>query len=334
MPASNGHPIAIMPYSMVVGQKQLKLALELAYVAPRIGGVLLSGQRGTGKSTLVRAFAHAVYGDLPVTLPINATEDRVVGGWNIGALLNSQLQEQPGLLESADGKLLYIDEVNLLDDHIVNMILDVTSTGVLSIEREGRHTEREVRFTLVGTMNPSEGGLRPQLLDRFGVMVDVVSETDDVVREDILRAVLDYDAARALERTTPEAELAPPPLQTLRDARASDSRRGSELQAARDRLGNVKLPAEMAKACVQIGKRFQVEGHRGDYIMALAARARAAIRGVETVEADDVREVAPLALQHRRPGVLQSGKALWSAKDADDVRGVLGIPAAEQIPAS
>src|SRR5215471_10525041 len=148
MKPKNQQPIPLMPYSMVKGQDQLKLALELSYIAPRIGGVLLSGQRGTGKSTVVRAFANAVFGTLPVTLPINATEDRVVGGWNIQSLLNSQLEEQPGLLESADGRLLYIDEVNLLDDHIVNIILDVTSTGVLVIEREGRHTEKEVRFTL------------------------------------------------------------------------------------------------------------------------------------------------------------------------------------------
>src|SRR5262245_9456393 len=129
--------IDLLPYSAIVGQDQIKLALELAFVAPRLGGVLLSGQRGTAKSTAVRAFSVMMYGVLPVTLPINATEDWVVGGWKLDELLRSKPVEQPGLLEEAGEKgLLYVDEVNLLDDHIVNIILDVTSTGVLVVERE------------------------------------------------------------------------------------------------------------------------------------------------------------------------------------------------------
>src|ERR1044071_4339957 len=180
-------PIQVMPYSMMIGQKQLKLALELTYIAPRIGGVLLSGQRGTGKSTVVRAFSKMMYGELPVTIPINATEDRVVGGWEMNELFKANLVPQKGLLQEADGKMLYIDEVNLLDDHIVNIILDVTSTGILVIEREGQDAKGiDVKFTLVGTMNPSEGGLRPQLLDRFGLMVDVMTESE-TVRLDILQ---------------------------------------------------------------------------------------------------------------------------------------------------
>jgi magnesium chelatase subunit I len=168
--------IQILPYALLVGQAQLKLALELAYIAPRLGGVLISGQRGTGKSTAVRAFSQMMYldengqGRLPVTLPINATEDRVVGGWNLHKLVKGELEPQIGLLEEADGGLLYVDEVNLLDDHIVNIILDVTSTGVLVVQREGKSEQKPVSLTLVGTMNPEEGGLRPQLLDRFGLM--------------------------------------------------------------------------------------------------------------------------------------------------------------------
>ena len=141
----------ILPYTSIIGQKRLKLALELAYIAPRLGGVLLSGQRGTGKSTAVRAFAQMMYGNLPVTLPINATEDRVIGGWQINELMEGKAKWQEGLLQEADGELLYIDEVNLLDDHIVNIILDVTSTGVLVIQREGQSTQNKVSFTLVGT---------------------------------------------------------------------------------------------------------------------------------------------------------------------------------------
>src|SRR5216683_574163 len=151
---SESSAIHILPYTCIVGQEQLKLALELAYIAPRIGGVLISGERGTGKSTTVRAFAHMVYGGLPVTIPINATEDRVVGGWKIKELMSGNAEPQEGLLEEANGRLLYVDEVNLLDDHIVNIILDVTATGVLVVQREGQHFQKQVQFILVGTMNP------------------------------------------------------------------------------------------------------------------------------------------------------------------------------------
>ncbi|HEU4323640.1 MAG TPA: AAA family ATPase [Roseiflexaceae bacterium] len=183
---------AIMPYSMIHGQQQLKLALELAFVAQRIEGVLLSGQRGTGKSTAVRAFALMAYGRLPVTLPINATEDRVVGDWKLEELVRGEPVEQPGLLEQAHDSVLYIDEFNLLDDHIVNIILDVTSTERLVAQRN-RPIDKAFRFTLVGTMNPNEGGLRPQLLDRFGLMVDVSAESDTETRIKILKAVLEFD---------------------------------------------------------------------------------------------------------------------------------------------
>lgn len=291
--------IQIMPYSMIVGQERLKLALELAYVAPRIGGVLLSGQRGTGKSTVVRAFGVMIHekGQLPVTLPINATEDRVVGGWDIEQLLQNQpkLVPQKGLLEEANGGLLYIDEVNLLDDHIINIILDVTATGVLTVEREGKDERKEVRFILVGTMNPAEGLLRPQLLDRFGLMVDVTSEDEVSRRADILEVVLDFDAARWLEKNNQQGES----LLRLQQARKKDQDYKQELQQARKICDRVKLDRSVAECCARIGKEFQAEGHRGDYIMALAARARAALRKDTTVKPEDILEVAPLALQHR-----------------------------------
>ena len=131
--------IQVMPYSMMVGQEDLKLALELAFIAPKIGGVLLSGDRGTGKSTLVRSFGAMVNQKQPITLPINATEDRVVGGWDMQKIMTSnELISKKGLLEQAHQSILYIDEVNLLDDRIVNIILDVSSTGILNIEQEGQ----------------------------------------------------------------------------------------------------------------------------------------------------------------------------------------------------
>jgi len=135
----------ILPYSRVVGQDDLKLALELNHVQPRIGGVLIAGQRGTAKSTIVRSFALMTLGELPVTLPINATEDRVVGGWWLDALMRGETREQPGLLEEAHDKgLLYVDEVNLLEDHVVNIILDVVSTAPCAIGFQGRRARRRL----------------------------------------------------------------------------------------------------------------------------------------------------------------------------------------------
>ena len=188
--------VTLLPYSLIVGQEQPKQALELSYVAPRIGGVLIRGDRGTGKSTAVRSFAQMVYGKLPVTLPINATDDRVVGGWAIDQLMVKRTPvRQPGLLEEANKSVLYIDEVNLLEDHIVNLILDVASTGQLSVQYESQDENRQISFVLVGTMNPEEGFLRPQLLDRFGLMVDVAAQADQ--RAEILRTVLAFDEALA-----------------------------------------------------------------------------------------------------------------------------------------
>jgi len=315
-------PVKVMPYSMLVGQTQLKLALEISYIAPRIGGVLLSGQRGTGKSTVVRAFSHMVFGGLPVTIPINATEDRVVGGWDLRELFKAKPVVQAGLIEEADGKLLYIDEVNLLDDHIVNIILDVTSTGILVIQREGRDAKKEVRFTLVGTMNPSEGGLRPQLLDRFGLMVDVVTEPPDV-RSEILQVVLDYDASMALESAGQNGGL----RKELEAKRQQDKIRKAQLDKAKASFPKVVLPADVAEGCIRISSSIQAEGHRGDYVMALAARANAALRGAKRAEMSDLSEVAPLSLQHRRSGILPSGGSLWSAEDDAMIHQLLDGPA-------
>lgn len=305
-------PISILPYSRIVGQDDLKLALELAYIAPRIGGVLLSGQRGTGKSTAVRAFAVMVYsGALPVTLPINATEDRVVGGWRIDELMRGKPVEQQGLLEKANNKLLYVDEINLLDDHIVNIILDVTSTGVLVVEREGREKQQEVRFTLVGTMNPEEGGLRPQLLDRFGLMVDITSETDTKLRAGILQTILDYDAA--LLRGRPGR-----PDQWLVKAQAEDAHRKEVLKLAQEILQKFTVPPKLVQRCVDVAIQFQAEGHRGDYVMALASSAYAALQAAGlknatslVITAEHVKRVARFALQHRLPSGGQSGSEAW-----------------------
>jgi magnesium chelatase subunit I len=308
--------IQILPYTLIVGQQQIKLGLELAYIAPRIGGVLLSGQRGTGKSTAVRAFAQMMYERLPVTLPINATEDRVVGGWRIDALMKSKSVFQPGLLEEANDSLLYIDEVNLLDDHIVNIILDVTSTGVLVVQREGHSDQKSVSFTLVGTMNPEEGGLRPQLLDRFGLMVSVTAETDEAERTRILQTVLEFDEAVSQQKADKSSAY-------INEARKKDRERRDLLEEARQNFYSVNVPYDIAKNCVRLAAGFQAEGNRGDYIIALAARAYAALQGKKKVTNNHVAEVARLALQHRRPEVLQSNQMPWSKEDDERVTEIL-----------
>jgi magnesium chelatase subunit I len=308
----------ILPYSRIVGQETLKRALELAYIAPRIGGVLISGHRGTGKSTAVRAFARMVKGYLPVTLPINATDDRVVGGWKIDELmLHSKPVPQAGLLEEAHEKgMLYIDEVNLLDDHLVNLILDVVSTGVLVVQREGLDEEKRISFVLVGTMNPEEGGLRPQLVDRFGLMVSVTAETDPLRRGQVLQAVLDFDEALARRH----AGLSSP---FIDEGLALDRRRKQDLNKARSRLYEVALPPKIAQGCAALAQEFQAAGHRGDYVMALAARAAATLDGAPEVTTKHVAEVAPLALQHRRPELSQGGWAQWSDEDDATAAGIL-----------
>jgi magnesium chelatase subunit I len=299
---------AILPYSRVVGQPALKLALELNYVAPSIGGVLITGAPGTAKSTVVRAFSLMVQGRLPVTLTIDATDDRVLGGWELGELLEGRPTRKRGLLEDAgDDGLLYVDEVNLLNDHVVNIILDVASTGVLSVQREGIDAVREVRFGLVGTMNPEEGGLRPQLLDRFGLMA-VATGLDAAQRREMLSAVLRF-----------EEDVARPggaaPDGTLARWRADDARIRDRLRAARDALYEVEVPDSAMDLAVAAAGALRAVGHRGEVVMLQAARAHAALYAAPAVTPEHLRAVAPFALRHRRPDSSQSGATDWSAED-------------------
>jgi magnesium chelatase subunit I len=301
--------ISILPYTHVVRQEQLKLALELAYIAPRIGGVLISGERGTGKSTIVRAFSQMIYGDVPVTIPINATEDRVVGGWQIDELMRGESKQQKGLLEEANDKLLYVDEVNLLDDHIINIILDVSSTDVLVVQREGLDHQRRVHFTLVGTMNPEEGSLRPQLLDRFGLMVRVTAEKDLTVRLKVLETIQAFDEALFKRRNGQSEDFFDAASKSVLDYKA-------KLEQARQNYHIVEIPEDIARACIMLASRFQIEGHRGDYVMLMAARAYAAREGHKQVTIDHLRTVAPLALQHRRPEARELNRLLWGDDEA------------------
>ncbi len=311
----------ILPYTWLVGQEQLKLALELAYIAPRIGGVLLSGQRGTGKSTAVRAFSVMMEDKLPVTLPINATEDRVVGGWEIDKLMETKAIWQDGLIKEASDKLLYIDEVNLLDDHVVNIILDVTATGVLVVQRDGHRIEEAVSFTLVSTMNPEEGGLRPQLLDRFGLMVEVKAQTGKQERIKILQTVMDWDKAMFDLSQGKSSQY----TKQVEQARDDDRTYKQTLKTAQENFRDITISSEMIELCVELTKTFKAEGNRGDYIMALASRAYAARYNAKQVNPEHIQAVAPLVLSHRRPEFLQSSQLPWTEEDDNKVKQILKL---------
>jgi magnesium chelatase subunit I len=300
----NPGEVSILPYHHVVGQADVKLALELNYIAPRIGGVLISGQRGTAKSTVVRAFSLMTCDKLPVTLPINATDDRVVGGWELDALMQGKAKEQVGLLEEANGGLLYVDEVNLLDDHIVNIILDVASTGVLTVQREAADRVKHINFGLVGTMNPEEGGLRPQLLDRFGLMV-TASELEPALRQAMVSAVLRFDE-----------EMGRSDSRWIKEGLESDIRHRSTLEYAREGVHKVLVSSQVAKLCADVAAQFKAVGHRGEVVMALAARALAARGGFDEVGFQHVGKVAPMALRHRRHDAAHGGPAEWTEDDS------------------
>jgi magnesium chelatase subunit D len=270
------------PFAAVVGQDDAKVGLLLAAVDPRIGGVLLRGAKGSAKTTLARGLAALLPGDAPfVELPLGATEDRVIGSIDLAAALTGGVVRfQPGLLAAAHGGVLYVDEVNLLADHLVDVLLDVAASGVNRVEREGVAHVHESRFVLVGSMNPEEGELRPQFLDRFGLSVDVVADTDPGRRAEAVGRRLAFDAdpgAFAAGWSSAQAEL----RARVGEAPAAVS---SELRLA------------VSTLCAEVG----AESLRADLVTCRAAAALAGIEGRTDATIDDVRRVAPLALGHRR----------------------------------
>jgi magnesium chelatase subunit I len=312
-----GYAASVMPYSLIVGQEEMRRALEISFVDPGIG-VLASGQRGTAKSTTIRAFSLMAYGSLPVTMPIGATDDRVIGGLSVRALLQNRDTWQPGLIEQASdsaGRMLYIDEVNLLDDHLVNVILDAASTGLLVAQRDNiDNPPKSVRFALVGTMNPDEGGLRPQLFDRFGLVVLVDAESDIPLRRKILKSVLQFEDERDVDGS-----------KLLVEARRRDAATRRTLEKARTRRREISVEPAV-DACARLAAAFQAVGHRGDATMLRAARAVAALEGSSTVDLKHVRAVAKLALIHRRPNS-ESGTLLpWDSADDARIDAVLAEP--------
>ncbi|MDR2279941.1 MAG: VWA domain-containing protein [Gordonia sp. (in: high G+C Gram-positive bacteria)] len=275
------------PFSAVVGQDRLKLALILSAVSPGIGGVLIRGEKGTAKSTVVRGLGPLLgSASRVVELPIGATEDRVVGSLDLTRVLrDGQAHFTPGLLAKADDGVLYIDEVNLLSDHLVDVLLDAAASGRVTVERDGVSHTQSARFVLVGTMNPEEGELRPQLLDRFGLVVDVAGARDVDERVSIVTARMAFDAD---------------PVGFSGRHEAAESELASRISHARSALSDVVLPAEELRRIAGICAHLDVDGLRGDIVMARTATAHAAWRGASEVTEDDVRVAAELALPHRR----------------------------------
>jgi magnesium chelatase subunit I len=312
----------IFPFTAIVGQDEMKTALVLNVIDPGVGGLLIMGEKGTAKSTAVRALAELlpeidVVKGCPfncepggflctscreraesggpvetarqkmkvVELPLGVTEDRLVGALDIEhALKKGEKRFEPGLLASANRNFLYVDEVNLLEDHIVDLLLDSAAMGVNTVEREGISFTHPAAFILVGTMNPEEGELRPQLLDRFGLCVRVLSLRDKASRVEILRRRAAFDSG-------PEGFMA--------GRRAEQDRLAADITAARQRLAAVEATDSVLEQIVSMTTQLSLDGHRADIVTLKAARALAALQGKDAVGADEIREAAMLSLAHR-----------------------------------
>ncbi len=306
------------PFSAIVGQDEMKDALLMAAVDQRLGGVLVFGDRGTGKSTAVRALAallpritvrkgcrfncspadthdcpdcsgktgSAIKAAAPVIdLPLGASEDRVVGALDLErALVAGEKRFEPGLLARAHRGFLYIDEVNLLEDHLVDLLLDVAASGVNLVEREGLSVRHPSRFVLVGSGNPEEGELRPQLLDRFGLMVEVASPNTVKERVEVVRR------REAYERD---------PAAFIAAHEKAEAKLRRRIVKAQESVADVTAPDSVLEFCALLCMRLGVDGLRGELTLVRAARARAALDGRAGATREDVVAVAPMALRHR-----------------------------------
>lgn len=307
------------PFTAIVGQEKMKLALILNLINPALGGVLIRGEKGTAKSTAVRGLTDLleeveVVKDCPfhcrpghgelcnscrekqelitvpykrrvVELPVSSTEDRVVGSLNMEqAIKKGEKVFEPGLLAQANGNILYVDEINLLDDHIVDVLLDSAAMGVNTVEREGVSYSHPARFVLVGTMNPEEGDLRPQLLDRFGLVVEIHGEQDIAIRSELIRRRMAYEKDPAGFCQTWEAEQA-----KLR----------SRVREAQERLDHVTIPDSLYEDAARIGVALQVDGHRSDIVLLKAACTLSAFEGAAEAAREHLLRVAPMVLTHR-----------------------------------
>jgi magnesium chelatase subunit I len=331
------------PFSAIVGQEEMKRALLIAAVDPAIGGVLVFGDRGTGKSTAVRALAALLpamrvvagcrYGCSPadgaalcadcaqralplpvamapvpvVDLPLGATEDRVVGALDLErALTKGERAFEPGLLARANRGFLYIDEVNLLEDHLVDLLIDVAASGENLVEREGLSVRHPARFVLVGSGNPEEGELRPQLLDRFGLSVEVSTPQDIASRIAIVRRRDAYDRDPAGFASLWAAE---------------DRRLRERIEAARALLPAVEAGDDVLEQATRLCMALGTDGLRAELTLLRAARALASLQGETAVTDQHVRQVAPSALRHRlrRDPLDESGSTVRVSRAIDEV---------------
>jgi magnesium chelatase ATPase subunit I len=314
----------VFPFTAIVGQERMKRALVLNAISPQVGGVLIRGERGTAKSTAARALAALlpeieVVSDCPfacnprrsdelcdrcrqrlqagetlplvrrktrfVDLPVSATEDRVVGTLDIErAIKHGERHFEPGVLAAANRGLLYVDEVNLLDDHVVDLLLDSAAMGVNVVEREGISFAHPARFILVGTMNPEEGELRPQLLDRFALCVDIESIADATSRVEILsrRVVYEQNPERFCEQWC-----------------AAEALLSQQIAQAQQLLPHVRYETPDLYSIAELTAEMEVDGHRADIVILKAAIAQAAFEGRDHVQETDVLLAAELALPHR-----------------------------------
>jgi magnesium chelatase subunit I len=310
----------IFPFTAIVGQESLKTALILNVIDPGIGGLLVMGEKGTAKSTAIRALAEllpemAAVAECPyrcapdgprcgcphcaepdaqtasvhmrvVELPLGITEDRLVGSIDIEhALKTGEKRFERGLLAEAHRNFLYVDEVNLLEDHIVDLLLDSAAMGVNTVEREGISVSHPARFMLVGSMNPEEGDLRPQLLDRFGVAIQVTALADKAGRLEVLKRRMAFDAD---------------PSGFATSWRAEQDKLAACILSAKNRLNMVETPEPILDRIVTITAALALDGHRADIVMLKAARALASFRDLSTVTEAEVKDVAALALVHRQ----------------------------------
>ncbi len=286
LPETTMSDILHFPLAAVVGADELKLALCLTAIDPKIGGVLIEGPRGMAKSTLARGLADLLASGQFVTLPLGATEERLVGTLDLDAALSQgRAQFSPGVLAKAHGGVLYVDEVNLLPDHLVDLLLDVAASGTNLVERDGISHRHPARFVLIGTMNPEEGELRPQLLDRFGLNVALSGQTLPAERGQIIRRRLDYDS-------DPLAFCAQ--WQTRQDALRQ------RCDQARQLLESIALDDQTLQTITERCFAADVDGMRADLVWLRAARAHAAWRGGREIEEQDIDAVAEFALRHRR----------------------------------
>ena len=283
------------PFTALEGQAQLQRALLLCALEPLIGGLLIEGPRGTAKSTSARALAALLPAGCFVNLPLAASAEQVVGSLDIDAALKGDgVQFRPGLLARAHGGVLYVDEVNLLADHLVDLLLDVSASGVNIVERDGISHAHPARIVLIGTMNPEEGELRPQLLDRFGLFLRLADAPDLATRQRIVSARLAFDAdpaAFVARRAAAEAALR------------------ERLVGARDRLRQIDYADADIARVGELCRAARVEGVRADLALLRAARANAALEGRAQIAAQDIDRVAPWVLAHRGAAQAESTPA-------------------------